>query len=101
MSSNPPSSAADWPAPGPASREPRDALPAPEDDGWPGGPGRWPTTRAPWPGAGAQNAAGDPEREPAGPAWVVTKERAASGAAGGRRDAGHPQAEVERLALLG
>jgi uncharacterized Tic20 family protein len=101
MSSNPPSSAADWPAPGPASPQPLDALPAPEDDGWQAGPGRWPTTRAPWPGAGAQNAAGHPEREPAGPAWVVTQERVASGAAAGRRDAGHPQPEEERLAMLG
>jgi uncharacterized protein len=92
MTSNPPQPAPEWPASGPVS-EPLDALPAAEDGFHTGpqqrlhtgpqqrlhtgpqervqaAPGRWPTTRSPWPGpAVAQAAQGPaPEANSPGPA---------------------------------
>jgi uncharacterized protein len=84
MTSNPSRPAPEWPAPGPAPSEPLDALPAagdgfqappgrlhtsphgaphtgPQDRVTADGTARWPTTRAPWPGPGAVQAAGGPE----------------------------------------
>jgi uncharacterized Tic20 family protein len=100
MTSNPSSSAPDWPASGPASPEPLDALPA-RDDGWEAGAGRWPTTRAPWPGEGAGQPAAGPERGPAEQTWVVTEERATPAASGRPHGAERfPEPDEERLAML-
>jgi uncharacterized Tic20 family protein len=78
MSSNPSRPTPEWPASGPASSEPLDALPAAGDgfaapseryhtspqDRVPGGAAaRWPTTRSPWPKPGLAQAAGAPEPE--------------------------------------
>jgi uncharacterized Tic20 family protein len=78
MSSNPSKPRPEWPASGPASSEPLDALP-PAGDGFQApserfhtGPqdripdaaaARWPTTRSPWPKPAAAQVPGDPEPE--------------------------------------
>src|SRR5260370_841798 len=80
MTSNPQQPTPEWPTSGPASSEPLEGLPLAEDgfpvpdgrwhtgplDPWQTGPqgrvragGRWPTTRAPWPGpAGGRGRGG-------------------------------------------
>jgi uncharacterized Tic20 family protein len=110
MSSNPSRPTPEWPASGPASSEPLDALPAagdgfaapseryhtgPQDRVPGGGAARWPTTRSPWPKPGVAQAAGAPEpgtgQHPAA-AGPATAEPAAPDSA----DPGD-----ERLATLG
>jgi uncharacterized Tic20 family protein len=110
MSSNPSRPAPEWPASGPASSEPLDALPAvgdgfgeaseryhtgpqdafhtsPQDRVPGGGAARWPTTRSPWPqpGAAQAQAAGAPEPEtgqhPAATAPAAAEPDAAPGSA--------------------
>jgi uncharacterized Tic20 family protein len=83
MTSNPQQPTPEWPTSGPASSEPLEGLPLAEDgfpapdgrwhtgplDPWQTGPqgrvragGRWPTTRAPWPGPAADAPASAVER---------------------------------------
>src|SRR5260370_16724340 len=83
MTSNPQQPTPEWPTSGPASSEPLEGLPLAEDgfpapdgrwhtgplDPWQTGPhgrvragGRWPTTRAPWPGPAADAPASVVER---------------------------------------
>jgi len=101
MSSNPSPSGPDWPAPGPGSAEGLDAPPV-RGEGWQAASGRWPVTRAPWPGqGGGDGAACEPEPSEAGRTRVATQERANSGTAGGPSGAaGYPEPDEERLAML-
>jgi uncharacterized protein len=98
MSSNPSQPAPQWRPSGPVSPGPRES--------WPAGPGRWPTTRAPWPDP-------DAEARPAEPgtgaqARTVTREDPGpepdpSAAPGPAHPAGPPgpaQPGDERLATL-
>jgi uncharacterized Tic20 family protein len=107
MSSNPSKPTPEWPASGPASSEPLDALPAagegfgapseryhtgPQDRVPGGGAARWPTTRSPWPGPGAAQAAGGPEPE--------TGQRPADTAQATEEPSAAPGSGDERLATL-
>jgi uncharacterized protein len=119
MTSNPSQPAPEWRASGPPSSEPLDALPAADDAFRPpsdrfhtgpqdafhtgpqdrvpgGGPGRWPTTRAPWPKPAAAQAAGRSEPD--------TGQQPAAAAQAAREPAGTPgpaDPGDERLATLG
>jgi uncharacterized Tic20 family protein len=98
MSSNPSPSGPEWPESGPGSAEGLDAPPVP-GEGWQAASGRWPVTRAPWPGRG-DGADSEPEPAQAGRTRVATQERAASAAGGPHGAAEYPEPDEERLAML-
>jgi uncharacterized Tic20 family protein len=110
MTSNPPQPTPEWPTSGPASSEPLEGLPLAEDgfpvpdgrwhtgplDPWQTGPqgrvragGRWPTTRAPWPGPAAD-----------APAPVVERGTGEQHRVAAPDSAGPEQPGDERLATL-
>jgi uncharacterized protein len=101
MSSNP-SQPPEWPASGPAPAGPQGAFWAGPHEQLTAAPGRWPTTRAPWPGQATAQAAGDPGPT-AGPRPQATGQQDPVSA--GQPDAAIRQAPAgpgdERLAVLG
>jgi uncharacterized Tic20 family protein len=116
MTSNPPQPEPEWPASGPPSSGPLDALPPAEDglaaaDGrwhtgpqpsWPAGSqrvreagSRWPAARAPWPGAEPDRAAAVLERGTGQQAAVTAREAEEPKGRAGTAEPGE-----ERLAAL-
>ena len=91
MTINPSRPTPEWQTSGPAPSEPLDILPASG-----GGTARWPTTRAPWPGPGVAQAAG----QPGAAAEASAEPAAAPGGLGAPGARGPADPSDERLATL-